>query len=122
MVKQSDAHRVITNEDLATIDAAISSHEGFGRFLYTTRRILGEIGKLEQAYQNAKSSLAMVEQQGAQVSAQLEGVKTELARMQQQEVETRQRLATLTAEAEEKRRELEAYSTAIDKIMAKAAA
>ena len=124
MIKQQTDARVreVTNEDLATIDGAISAHEGLGRFLYTTRRILGEIGKLDQQYHGIKASLAVVEQQCEQVNVQLEGVKAELAKVQQQEVETRQRLATLTAAAAEKERELSAYSTAVDRIMGKAAA
>src|SRR5215470_4335719 len=98
---EADA-RQVTNKDLETIDGAISAHEGLGRFLYTVRRILGEIGELEQAYQNTKSSLAVVEQQCEQVNAQLEGVKTQLVKAQQEEVATRQRLAMLTAEVAEK--------------------
>jgi hypothetical protein len=37
----------VTESDVAVLDRAISAHEGLGLFLYTTRRILGEIGKLE---------------------------------------------------------------------------
>jgi len=119
--KEADTHRAVTNEDLAAIDGAISAHEGLGRFLYTTRRILGEIGRLETVYQSTKSSIAVVEQQYAQVNAQLSGVKAELAKVQQELVAGRQELATLTAAAAEKERELSAYSTAIDKIVGKAA-
>jgi len=122
MPAEKSSSREVTNKDLETLDGAISAHEGLGRFLYTVRRILGEIGKLEQAYQNTKASLAVVEQQCEQINAQLEAVKAELTKAQREEVETRQRLAELTRETEAKRAELSAYSASIDRIMGKAAA
>jgi len=120
--KEADTGRAVTATDLETIDAAISSQEGLSRFLYTTRRILGEIGKLETAYQNTKSSLAAVEQQYVQVNGELEGVKTQLAKAQQEEAVTRQRVATLAAEVKEKEQLLSNYSAAVDRIVGKAAA
>src|SRR5262249_25637670 len=119
---EADARREVTNKDLETIDSAISSHEGLGRFLYTTRRILGEIGKLEEHYRGLKEGITMVEQEGGRINAELEHAKSELAKVKREEVETRKGVAELTREAEEKQRELSAYSMAVDKIMGKVAA
>jgi len=120
--KETDARREVSAADLEVIDGAISAHEGLGRFLYTTRRILGEIGKLEQHYRGLKEGIAVVEQEGGRINAELEAAKTRLATVQQEEVEKRKVVAELGREVEEKRRELEAYSQSIDRIMGKAAA
>jgi hypothetical protein len=39
--------REIVNEDLAAVDRVISSAESYQRELYTLRRVLGELGKLD---------------------------------------------------------------------------
>ena len=124
MVKQSDTHssRAVTATDLEVIDQAIGAHEGLGRFLYTTRRILGEIGKLEEQYRGTKEGLAVVQAEAGRIASELEAAKTQLAAVRAQEVEKRKVVAELTAESEEKRRELEAYSQSIDRIMGTRAA
>ena len=119
----SDArHREVTNKDVEIFDAGIASQEAFYRNMWTIRTMLKEVGNLDQRHRSLKEAIAVIEQQCAQVNAQLEGVKTELTKVQQQTVEKRQELAELTAAAEEKRRELEAYSQSIDRIMGKVAA
>jgi chromosome segregation ATPase len=111
----------VTESDVAALDRAISAHEGLGLFLYTTRRILGELGKLETYHRGLKEGIAVVEQQGVQVNAHLERAKADLAKAQHEEVETRQQLATLSAEVKEKETLLKHYSEAIDRITGKAA-
>jgi len=118
----SDArHREVTNKDLEIFDAGIASQEAFYRNMWTIRTMLKEVGNLDQRHRSLKEAIAVIEQQCAQVNAQLEGVKAELAKVQQELVTGRQELATLTVAAAEKERELSAYSTAIDKIVGKAA-
>jgi chromosome segregation ATPase len=118
---EADARRAVTETDLQTIDKAISAHEGLGLFLYTTRRILGEIGKLEQHYRGLKESIAIVEREGGQTNAQLEQVRSQLATGQAQEVEKRKQVAELDREIAEKGRMLEHYSKAIERITGAAA-
>ena len=122
MSKQSDTRREVTATDLEKVDKAINDVEPLLKDLYVLRRILGEIGNLDQAVRGGREAIAVVQREGEQVNAQLEGVKAQLAKVQREEVEARQRLATLTAEAAEKARELSAYSEAIDRIAGKAAA
>ena len=95
MIKQSDARREVTAADLQTIDAAISSNEALGGYLYRSRYILGEISKLEQHYRGLKEAIAVVERQGEQANAHLEAANTRLAEVQQQEVEVRKQVAAL---------------------------
>ena len=123
MSKQpTDARREVTAEDLETIDSAISYHEVLGGFLYRSRIFLGELSKVEKHYRGLKEAVAVVEEQGRRVNAELEAANARLAAVQAQEVEKRKEVAALTAEAEEKRRELSAYSEAIDRIVGKVAA
>src|SRR5262252_1749578 len=110
MSKQSDTRREVTATDLEKVDKAINDVEPLLKDLYVLRRILGEIGNLDQAVRGGREAIAVVQREGEQVNAQLEGVKAQLAKVQREEVEARQRLATLTAEAAEKARELSAYS------------
>ena len=119
--QQTDARQEVTSKDLESSDAAIDNWEVLGRFLYRSRVILGELSKVEKHYRGLKEGIAVVERQGEQVNAELEAANTRLATVQREEVEARQRVATLTAAAAEKERELSAYSTAIDKIVGKAA-
>ena len=72
--KEADTHRAVEQTDLQILDNAITAHEGLGGFLYRTRYILGEIGKLEKHYRDTKASIAVTEQQRDQINAQLEGV------------------------------------------------
>ena len=113
--------REVTNKDVEIFDAGIASQEAFYRNMWTIRTMLKEVGNLDQRHRSLKEAIAVAEQRGAQVNAELETAKTRLATAQQEEIETRQRLARLTAEVEEKRRELSAYSEAIDRIVGKAA-
>ena len=113
---------MVGNEDLEKVDNAIAYSETLLRNLYTLRRVLGEVGSLDQRLHGLREAIAVVERQGEQANAELEGAKTELAKVQQELVEGRQGLATLIAAAAEKERELSAYSTAIDKIVGKATA
>ena len=113
--------RPVTDKDVEIFDAGIASQEAFYRNMWTIRTMLKEVGNLDQRHRSLKEAIAVIEQQCAQVNAQLEGVKAELAKVQQELVTGRQELATLTVAAAEKERELSAYSTAIDKIVGKAA-
>jgi hypothetical protein len=120
--QETDARRrEVTDDDIAVIDKAISAHQGLGLFLYTTRRILGEIGKLEQHHRGLKQAIEYVQTESGRISSELEHAKAQLAEAQQQEVKTRQRVAELTAEAAEKERLLTSYSQTIDRITGKAA-
>jgi chromosome segregation ATPase len=117
----ADSRRAVTETDLQTIDKAISAHEGLGLFLYTTRRILGEIGKLETHYRGIKEAIAVVGREGEQTNAQLEQARSQLATVQAQEVEKRKVVAELDREVAEKQRMLEHYSKAIERITGAAA-
>jgi chromosome segregation ATPase len=121
--KQQADHprREVTDDDIAVIDKAINAHEGLGLFLYTTRRILGEVGKLDQVYRGTKQAIEQVQAEGANIARQLEYEKAKLAEVQAQEVEKRKELAALTAAVAEKERMLNAFSAQIDKITGKAA-
>ena len=122
MSKQpSDTHRAVSETDLQAVEGAIAYSETLLRNLYTLRRVLGEVGSLDQRLHGLKEGVAAVERQGEQVNAELEAAKTRLAKVQYEEVEKRKVVAELTREIEEKQRELSAYSTAIDKIVGKAA-
>ena len=122
MSKQpTDARREVTAENLETIDSAISYHEVLGGFLYRSRIFLGELSKVEKHYRGLKEAVTVVEEQGRRVNAELEAANTRLAKVQQEEVEVRKRVAALTAEAAEKERTLTAYSQTIDRITGKAA-
>jgi len=117
----SDTHRAVSETDLQAVEGAIAYSETLLRNLYTLRRVLGEVGSLDQRLHGLKEGVAAVERQGEQVNAELEAAKTRLAKVQYEEVEKRKVVAELTREIEEKQRELSAYSTAIDKIVGKAA-
>jgi chromosome segregation ATPase len=118
---EAAARRAVTVDDVAVIDQAISAHEGLGGFLYTTRRLLGEIGKLETYYKGLKEGIAATEREGERMNTELAVAKTALTKAQREEVETRQLVAELTAEAAKKEQELRAYSQAIDRITGTAA-
>src|SRR5262249_21355807 len=98
-------------------EAAISSWEALGRFLYRSRVIIGEISKAEKYVHDLQQSIAHLEAQSADQARAFEHAKSELEKVQAQAVEKRQELATLTAAAEQKRRELEVYSQAVDRIV-----
>jgi hypothetical protein len=119
--QQADARRAVTETDLQLVDRAIADHERFQKDLYVLRRVLSEVGNLDQQYRGGKQAIEQVQAEGARTSAQLEQVKAELAAVQQQAVEKRQELAALTADVQEKQRTLEAYSAQIDRITGKAA-
>jgi len=119
--QETDARDETTGKDLESSDAAINNWEALGRFLYRSRVIIGEISKAERYCHDLKESIAHLEAQSADQARAFEHAKGELEEVQREEVETRQRLATLTAETEAKRRELEVYSAAIDKITKAAA-
>jgi chromosome segregation ATPase len=125
MPKQSDAldarRREVGNKDLEIVDAAINSHETLQRNLYTLRRILGEIGKLEEQYRGARQGVEAVQAEGARISSELEAAKTRLATVQHEESEKRKVVAELAAETAQKEQELRAYSEAIERIVGKAA-
>jgi septal ring factor EnvC (AmiA/AmiB activator) len=122
VIKQSDtSRRAVTETDLQLVDRAIADHETFQRDLYVLRRVLSEVGDLDQQYRGGKQAIEAVQAEGANVSRQLEYAKEQLAKVQQELIERRQELAELTAEVQEKQRTLEAYSAQIDKIMGKAA-
>jgi chromosome segregation ATPase len=113
--------REVTNKDIETIDQAISAYEGMGRFLYTTRCILGAIGKLETHYRGLKESITVGEQQLGQLNAELEGARAQLAQAQKQEAEKRNKVAELGREIAEKQQTLAQFSKTIDRIMGAAA-
>jgi chromosome segregation ATPase len=119
--KEGDPRREVTSKDIETFDQAISAYESLGGFLYKTRYILGEIGKLEDHYRRLKDGIAMAEQQGKQVNAELDGVKAQLATAQKQEAEKRQAVIELNREIEQKEQLLKHYSKTIDRIMGTAA-
>jgi len=114
--------REVGNQDLEIANKAISDTEVLMKDLYVLRRVLGEVGNLDHLYGGLKQIVAMVQEEGRRINAELEAAKTRLATVQQEEVEKRKVVAELSREIEEKTRELSAYSTAIDKIMGKAAA
>jgi seryl-tRNA synthetase len=119
--QQVDARRAVTETDLQLVDRAIADHEVFQKDLYVLRRVLGEIGKLDEQYRGVKQGIEAVQAEGANISRQLEYAKEQLAKVQQEEVEKRKELAALTAEVQEKQRTLEAFTAQIEKITGRAA-
>jgi septal ring factor EnvC (AmiA/AmiB activator) len=119
--KEGDVRRAVTETDLQIVDRAIADHETFQKDLYVLRRVLSEVGNLDQQYRGGKQAIEQVQAEGARTSAQLEQVKADLAKVQQELVEKRKELATLTAEVAEKERQFSAFSVQIDKIVGKAA-
>jgi len=53
--KETDARREVTATDLEKVDKAIADHETLQKDLYVLRRILGEIGNLDQAVRGGRS-------------------------------------------------------------------
>jgi septal ring factor EnvC (AmiA/AmiB activator) len=119
--KETDSRREVTATDLEKVERAINDLEPFLRDLCVVRRILGEVGNLDQAVRGGREGIAAVQREGELVNAQLEAVKVEFAKVQQQLGEGRKELATLTAAVAEKERMLSAFSAQIDKITGKAA-
>jgi len=116
MIKQTDTHRAVTETDLQIVERAISNHEVFQKDLFVLRQVLREVGNLDQRYRGLKEGIAVVEEQGRRVNAELEAAHTRLAEVQQQEVEVRKRVAALTAQAEEQQRMISSYAEQIDRI------
>ena len=89
--QEADARRDVTSEDLQIVDRAIADRENFQTNLYTLRRILGEIGKLdigsvrrgieaEQArLDDVRLKADTAQQQLTQVQKQIEDKRRELA-------------------------------------------
>jgi predicted nucleic acid-binding Zn-ribbon protein len=115
------ASRAVTETDLQIIDGAITAHEGLGGFLYRTRYILWEIGKLEKHYHDIKSGIGVAEQQRDRLGAELEGVQAQLAKAQKETAERQNEVAQLAREIEQKEQLLRHYSQTIDRIMGTAA-
>jgi chromosome segregation ATPase len=113
--------REVTPRDLDVLDKAISSHEALGLFLYTTRGILGELGKLEKNYRDVKDGIKNGERYRDGLSQQIEAAQIELAKLRKEFAEKQQELTKLDAEIEAKYRTLENYSRAIDRITGAAA-
>ena len=113
--------REVTPNDLDVLDKAISSHEALGRFLYTTRGILGELGRLEKQYRDTKDGLANGERYVADLRKQIEAAQAELAKLRKEFTEKQQQIAAIDAETEVKRKILENYSRTIDRITGAAA-
>jgi hypothetical protein len=62
MIKQQvEARRAVTETDLQLVDKAIADHETFQKDLYVLRRVLGEVGNLDQAYRGMKEGIAQVQ-------------------------------------------------------------
>jgi hypothetical protein len=81
--------RDVTNEDLAIVDKAIANHEAVATHLYTLRRVLGEIGKLDfpalrsnqQAHQ---ARLDEIRQKGDAAQAALDEVQRQIVNKQRE--------------------------------------
>jgi chromosome segregation ATPase len=108
--------REVGNKDLEIVDKAINDHEVFQKDLYVLRRVLSEVGNLDQQYRGLKEAVEAVQSEATRTSAQLEQVRAELATVQVEVVEKRKELATLSAEVAEKERALSAFSASIDRI------
>ena len=117
MIKQqTETHRAVTETDLQLVERAISNHEVFQKDLFVVRRVLGEVGNLDHRYRGLKEGIAVVEEQGRRVNAELEAARAELAKVQQEVVEGRKELTALTAEVEEQQRMISSYAEQIDRI------
>jgi chromosome segregation ATPase len=114
---ETDSRRAVTASDLEVIDQAISAHEGLGRFLYTTRRVLTEVGKLEVHYRGLREAISVVEREGEQINAHLEAAKTALATVQQELVERRKEVAVLDREIKEKAQTIDSYARQVEQII-----
>ena len=119
--KEGDVRRAVTETDLQIVDRAIADHETFQKDLYVLRRVLSEVGNLDQQYRGTKQSIEQVQAEGARTSAQLEQVRADLATVQKELVEKQKAVAELDREIAEKERMLNAYAESIDRITGRAA-
>jgi chromosome segregation ATPase len=119
--KEGDARRAVTETDLQVVDRAIADHETFQKDLYVLRRMLSEVGNLDQAYRGGRQAIEAVQAEGANASHQFEQVKADLAKVQQEVGAKRQELAELDREIAGKERQLNAFTAQIDKITGRAA-
>jgi septal ring factor EnvC (AmiA/AmiB activator) len=113
--------REVGNRDLEIVDKAINDHETFQKDLFVLRRVLSEVGNLDQQYRGTKQSIEQVQAEGARTSAQLEQVRADLATVQKELVEKQKAVAELDREIAGKERQLNAFSAQIDKITGRAA-
>ena len=102
MTKQEAAsRRAVTETDLQLVDRAIADHATFQKDLFVLRRVLSEIGDLDAKYAGMKQGIEAVQAEGGRTNAQLEQVRADFAKDQQELVERRKELAALTAEVQE---------------------
>jgi len=114
--KETEAHRAVTASDLEIVDKAIADHETFQKDLYVLRRVLGEVGNLDQQYRGLKEGIEHLQEQGRQLNSHNDAARAELAKVQQDVVEGRKEVAALTAQAEEQQRMISSYAEQIDRI------
>jgi len=110
--------REVTDKDLEVIDKAIADHETRQTHLYTLRRILGEIGKLDTAIAHTRQSLESIEKSRAEANAELENARAELSATQTQHVKLKQENVALDTQLKDKLAELQRYGEAMDRIKA----
>src|SRR5262245_16754809 len=119
--QEADARREVGNKDLEIVDKVINSHEAFQTQLYVLRRILGEIGKLEELHRGLKQGVEHTQAQSGEQARAFEHAKAQLEAVQREEVEARKRVAELTAEIAAKEKTLNTYTRQIERITGAAA-
>jgi peptidoglycan hydrolase CwlO-like protein len=87
--QEADARRDVTSEDLQIVDRAIADRENFQTNLYTLRRILGEIGKLDigsvrRGIQAEQDRLDEVRKQADIAQQQLDKLQNDIASKQRE--------------------------------------
>jgi hypothetical protein len=115
------ASRQVTNDDLALVDKAINDHETFQRGLYVVRRILAEVGRLDERLRGLREAISAVEREGALTNSHLEQTRADLAKFQAQEVEKREVVAALDREIKQKEQMIDGYARQIERITGAAA-
>jgi chromosome segregation ATPase len=119
--QEAASRRAVTETDLQLVDKAINDLEPLMKDLYVLRRVLNEIGNLDQAYRGGKQAIEAVQAEGERTGAQLEQIKADLAKAQHELGEKQKAVADLDREIAGKERQLNAFSAQIDKIVGKAA-
>jgi len=90
--RETDSRRDVTSEDLAIIDKALADHSELQTHLYTLRRILGEVGK--------------VDAKRADLGRGVEAEQQQLDDLRKQSVTAHQQVKDIEQQLAAKRREL----------------
>ena len=102
--QEADARRDVTSEDLQIVDRAIADHEKFQTKLYTLRRILGEIGKLDIG--SVRRGIEGEQSRLDEVRKQADAAQAALTQLQQDITSKQRELASVEATIQQRTVEL----------------